>query len=669
MASARPWRVAILVIAVAGQLIANTESSFALSKASNCNSSSIAPSLKAVTYPTPIDREISFQLGPISISTTSPVTITDLENGTYLRFVLKNSASVSTTVRIPNVETLELSKPSWTLHMSLIRDGVLSADGSYDVVVPAGGSETVAIYMSRDAEPGNAKATWTIKFQLPPSGVEVSIPLELRSEHGTYGPDGKRLPVSAMIQGTVKGPNGKPLPNAEVTAFLTSGELRRYTKTDSRGKFSISLISDPGLAQLSGGRLLSPAASWNLTVDAGGYGLWSISPLSLAHGQVRKCEVSLAKIGQRSYQILATIHSPNGYGAWDSLFFGNGDRFVVAPGLHGPDNANAPIAIRAYDLRGNELWSVPVDSVRDYGVYQMSVSRDGRLIAATSNDGYLRVISESGELVHKRRVFWRMNSSAGSQFSPDGSRLVTGADVGIIVLDTSTWEIAWQSSANMYRGFWSDTEAELLVGSVEGLVTSFTRDGRVRWRRGVGYVPFHVFADSTGRVTATGKARMMRSWDANGNPLWAQAVAHTSNRTSLGHGASLSGNLIIAATFNGLDQAFDASGRLLWMRWLPVHTEPDPSGGTMFRVPGPGHAGTYVATDGSFVVHGSRANQVVMFGRDGSLLWKSERFPTKSGYPDGGHYNPGANTVLASSDGRIIIAGFADAVIRIFTLK
>lgn len=633
---------------------------------SNCDESTTDPKLEGASYASPDDREVTTEIGPIKISTTSPVTFTDLENGTYMHFLLSNSSSQSVAVRIPDVQKLEASRPPWIIHMSVIRDSQLTREGALEMTVPASGSTTLDVYSSRDAGPGIFEATWTPEFELPASGGKTSLPISLRSVQGEFGPDAKRIPESASVSGRVFGSDGEPLANAEITAFLSSGQLRRYVKSDFYGKFALPLISDVGIRQLSGGRQLSPPAEWNLTVEAKGTNLWSSGPFTLAQGEVRKCKIYLSNVEAWNYQIKATIESPNGYGAWDSHFFGNGDRLVVAPNIHGPGDAIAPIAIRAYDLLGNELWSVPIDSVRDYGVWQMSVSPDGKFIAATSNDGFLRVISDTGTVVHKQKIFMGQNAAAATQFSPDGSKLATSSDNGIIVLDTSSWTPVWESNSDMYRGFWSDTEAGLVAGSIDGLITSFASDGTVRWRRGAGYGPLNVFVDSSGRVTAAGKARKMRSWDANGVPLWSYELAHTSNRTSLRHGASTTGDLILAPTFNGLDEAFDATGRLLWMRWLPVQEEPDPAGGTMLRVPGPGHAGTYVASDGSFIVQGTRGNQVIVLGRDGSQLWKSEVFPTKPGYPDGGHYNPGANTVLATPDGKYVIAGFADAVIRIF---
>jgi hypothetical protein len=89
----------------------------------------------------------------------------------------------------------------------------------------------------------------------------------------------------------------------------------------------------------------------------------------------------------------------------------------------------------------------------------------------------------------------------------------------------------------------------------------------------------------------------------------------------------------------------------------------------MPRIPGVGRGVTYVASEGLFVVLGTRSNQEPVFRRDGSRLWTSEIIPNMPGYLNDGCYTPGANTVLALWDGKCLIVRFDDAVIRMFVLS
>jgi hypothetical protein len=59
---------------------------------------------------------------------------------------------------------------------------------------------------------------------------------------------------------------------------------------------------------------------------------------------------------------------------------------------------------------------------------------------------------------------------------------------------------------------------------------------------------------------------------------------------------------------------------------------------------------------------------VVRYDSHGSLVWQSAVFPSRPGWIDDGHYS-GANAIVATPDGRVIVAGFMDSTIRIFRLS
>ena len=239
-----------------------------------------------------------------------------------------------------------------------------------------------------------------------------------------------------------------------------------------------------------------------------------------------------------------------------------------------------------------------------------------------------------------------------------------------MVLDTSTWEVLWTVPGDIYMAQWSDSPSQLVVASGFGVVSSYTSTGELRWRRGVGGVPLYINVDPSGRVTISGKSHTAYSWDANGNQLWFYELSNTTNRTRYGHGASADGNYLFFAGQQGLEQALDSNGKLLWQRMLPESMEQAPSGDMQLRTHNPGHGATYVAPDGSFVLIGARMNQVFVYGRDGSILWASEQFPPRrDDFDETGAYHPNANTVTATPDGRTIVAGYSDGSIRIFTKK
>lgn len=640
----------------------------------SCEKSELLPELEAAVYPKRNDRVETYELGDVQITATPVVTVTDIEKGTNLYFEFSNSSSEPAKIKLVNWGAVAASRPSWLLHFWPVIENELGSDGSFDISVPANSEQSLKIYMSNESPPEGANATYRFQFALIGGGQVVEVPMEVTWVNGEFGNVGQRVPISNRLVGKVLSADGAPVAGAKVTTFLSNGLWRRDTDTFAAGNFIVDLVSDKGLAEFTGGRTTKPKAAWNLTVDKAGYRLASWSNMSLEHGMVYKCVVRLDSLTQERYELTSDLTFDDPYGFWDMELFGAGDRFVATPGWHPNEEVNVhpiprPGHIVAIDLTGKLLWEVPVGD----WCWRLAVSPDGKFIAANCADGYLRVIDANGVVVKQIQISQPTgyNSSAGLAFSPDGTKLFAGARIpGPMVLDTSTWEVLWTMPGDIYMAQWSDSPSQLVVASGFGVVSSYTSAGELRWRRGVGGVPLYINVDPSGRVTISGKSHTAYSWDADGNQLWFYELSNTTNRTRYGRGASADGNYLFFAGQQGLEQALDSNGKLLWQRMLPESMEQAPSGNLQSRTHNPGHGATYVAPDGSFVVIGARMNQVFVYGRDGSILWASEQFPPRrDDFDETGAYHPNANTVTATPDGRTIVAGYSDGSIRIFTKK
>ena len=64
----------------------------------------------------PPDEEVSVAIGPVTITTYNPVTITGLESATNLYFVARNNGTQDLTVRFTSLEEILQSKPGWIVH-------------------------------------------------------------------------------------------------------------------------------------------------------------------------------------------------------------------------------------------------------------------------------------------------------------------------------------------------------------------------------------------------------------------------------------------------------------------------------------------------------------------------------------------------------------------------
>jgi len=633
-----------------------------------------------VTYNMPEYQVEITTVGDLTLAGPSVATITALENSTDLHYELRNDGSTRLRVEIPWDEIYAARPPHANFFWHFIEGDEARGDRDITLILEPGETRRLRLFVSQDLDYNDGvlarprrnetgelliEVRSTIPMIARTSADEVRIDLDLRMDgHGGPGIDRAIRPTAAMA-GVVLDSAGAPIQGALVTMSLANAEMSRFVRTDASGTFRLDVYSSPGLRDLLGDRPLEyDLTRWLMTVEAPGTHLVTIPGLEFAAGEVADCDIVLEPLATRDYRLAAELATEGPYGFWKLSFFGAGDRVVGIKGVH-PPLQQATAHVVAMDLDGRELWRVPTDEE----CWGLSVHPSGDLIGVQCYDGIARVIDAQGRVVRTFRTGPGIDPNASEEihFTADGRLLLVDMPEGMTAYDLRDWSVQWRMPERLqpYHACSTHDGTVVYVSGKDGqLMAIRTADGAVLWERVPGTIgALFLAVDAQGRVYAGGKTRSVHAYDPDGSLRWTHRTADTVNRASNCQGVSEDGGLMVLPTLNGLMEAFDVDGESRWQRWLPLVGE-----GTQFevRVAGPGHQGVWVARDGSLALHGTRINQLVLLDGDGNLLWNSDIMRWRDGFWDGGGYHPSINSVLATEDGEVLIAGYSDSVIRVW---
>ena len=617
----------------------------------------------------PLDQAVSLTLGSILISTYNPVTITALESNTNVYFVAKNN----------DTRPLTLQLTSWA---DILATGghifkFTGLEGQTgrptNMALQPGETKTLNVFISSDINflaGGIAQTSLPFRFNVLETGEYGAINLNVITDDAIM--QLKRI-ASAAIAGRVVSSGGSPVAGALVSVALFNERLAQSVRTDVNGRYRLDVLSATDVRTILGPRPMPYASlDYFVTVEADGYSMSYRSGIAPATGQAAIVDVTLQSLASHaSYTLAGELATNANFGYWWIRFAGtNNDRVVAVPGTH-PFVPVLPAHIIAVDLAGKELWRVPTGDQ----CWGLDVSADGHLIAAGCNDSYVYLVSDTGQLIRKTFIGDRPGGNwvEDVRFSPDGKHLLVdggGGAGGFTVLDVETGQATWNSAGRTpsteatqadYRSRWSPDGSRIVVGS-NGPLAMFTADGTLLWRTNMGESPLWLEIDSANNVYAAGKSQEMFSFDATGARRWSYRLAHTSNEAWKGLAADAS--IMMAPTFNGLLQAFDSQGQVLWQRFMPTPASV-PHGTLLDFSAGTGHNAMSMTPSGDRIVEGSRAYQVAVYDRNGTTLWSHQASTYQSGFQGWNTYD-GVNAVIVSPDGHYIAAGYADSVIRIF---
>ena len=623
----------------------------------------------------PADTRQSLTLGSVTVTTFSPVTITPAENSTNLYFVVKNQGSQPLTLDFLSWDQIQATKPEWLFHFFKFFGyvGVLGDDGAAtSTLLSAGETKTLEFYTSKDLAGGLPKdATLPFTFKVQETGQQGTLNVTIIGDDDIMR---LRRTQTASIAGRVVSADNLPVANALVSVSAFNENLEQHALTDADGKFQFGVLSVDDLKTIMGPRSFPYASvDYFITAEADGYTLTYQGGLAPRTGETLTENLSLQRrTAPASYKLAGELATDGKLAYWWIRFAGNGERIVSVQGQHPPVDPSTPGHIIAVDLNGRELWRVPTGQQ----CWGLDVSSDGNLIAAGCHDGYAYVVDLAGALLYKVQLGF--SEVTDVRFSPDGRYLlgdgISSGVKGLTIMNARTGTVVWDSSAltpgqvpqGAYKGRWSADSKRVVAGHT-GPIAMFTDSGQLIWRNNIGVSPLWLEVDAAYNSYAAGKNRELFSWDKDGQLRWRYRLAHTSNEAWPGISADAS--VMVMPTFNGLLQALNGSGQVLWQRFLPALPNISPQGIAEERIFGTGHNALSMSPDGNLVAVGSRGWQALLYDRNGTQLF-SHTAVMRSDFqgPDPvthGNY-VGTTAISLSPDGKYIAAGYADSVIRIF---
>ena len=192
-------------------------------------------------------------------------------------------------------------------------------------------------------------------------------------------------------------------------------------------------------------------------------------------------------------------------------FAGDDDRIIAVQGEHPPARGVAGHMI-AVDLSGTELWRVRTGDE----CWGFDVSPNGRIAAATCHDGFLYIVGDRGQLLHKISLTAPGGRNGETRFSPDGSRVLAGYGGRFKVVNVDDGRVVWESATQpqgeevgAYRGRWS-SDGQRLVTGFGGPVAAFTRDGQRLWTAHMGSSPLFLEVDEAYRLRRRQEQRVIQ---------------------------------------------------------------------------------------------------------------------------------------------------------------
>ncbi len=194
--------------------------------------------------------------------------------------------------------------------------------------------------------------------------------------------------------------------------------------------------------------------------------------------------------------------------------------------------------LRVFDASGELMWQFEAEN----SILGVDISPDGKWVAVASEDRFVYLLDGEGNVLWQFKAARPMNNAA---VASDGSLVAaTSNDLSVYALDQAG-NLLWQEELGIgvqaVDIYGSSEKARVVLGSDDGLVTIYSREGRQLLQAGLDYNVRSVSVSRNGaRILAgsiDGSAILLNG--ANGNELWRFEAEDTINSVALaGDGSS-----------------------------------------------------------------------------------------------------------------------------------
>lgn len=208
----------------------------------------------------------------------------------------------------------------------------------------------------------------------------------------------------------------------------------------------------------------------------------------------------------------------------------SGDGMFVAVGSR--DNS-----LRLFDESGKLLWPFEAEN----SILGVDISPDGKWLAVASEDRFVYLLDGEGNVLWRFKAARPMNNAA---VAGDGSLIAaTSDDLSVYVLDRER-NLLWQKELGIgvraVDVYGSGEKARVVLGSDDGLITIYNREGRELLQTWLDYSVESVSVTPNGaRILAgagDGSAILLNG--ANGNQIWSFPAEDTITSVSLARNGS-----------------------------------------------------------------------------------------------------------------------------------
>ena len=448
------------------------------------------------------------------------------ESGTDLFITVKNLGISTKKICFTMInDDFRKSVPSWNLHFFAMQDSPLEIAPQQE--------KRLWYYASVDQT-----GYFTVNFDVGECGSVV----ETLSLPVTFGSSDERFwgKETTTISGTVKDEIGNPLPNINVVAVMNCGRVDFKEKTDSYGYYSIKVFGMEDIeAVYQGKELACDSKDYYLSIEHPEYEFYYNSQVAPTRTEPKQVDIFLKNApAAKNYVLEWEKQVDDNFGFFWVKPSQDWSVFAAAQSKHPPE-LNKPTNFYLFDAAGNILWKQPTQNE----CWGIDIAKDGSKVVAGCHDGNVYLVDRSGKLLWTAKNPSMVRSAC---ISPDNLKVLSG--IVPTIYDTATGaknDLNWKGDWLRNCQFYQDNSG--FVAGVREL-TGFNAQNQQKWRNILGEFPLFLDVDNKNNVFATGKSRVIFSFDALGNLRWKHRLP---DHTATAGAATPDGSRIALGTVGG----------------------------------------------------------------------------------------------------------------------